>query len=124
MPDVEVAVSVFPSDPEERRAVAHEMNLPQNARLAQEIRRLRAGLASALDCLAAESVRVRSPFTDSQVEALHAWQRNPAVHSFTCPTCGWDLVPGKHWTCTGCDYTQYWAHPFMAGTATTPEEAL
>jgi len=37
---------LFPADPEERRSVAHDMSLTRNSRLAAEIRRLRALLAS------------------------------------------------------------------------------
>lgn len=72
MPDemLPVTVSVFPVDPEERRSIAHDMNLSQNLRLAEEIRRLREGLSATLDAL----VATRSRVTELETErtGMHA----------------------------------------------------
>jgi hypothetical protein len=57
---------------------------------------------------------VRAPFTPVQQQALYDWQNNPRVHPFTCINGHGALAVGPHWYCTECDYTQYWAHYFMA----------
>lgn len=71
------------------------------------------------------------PWDDATVAALNDFQRNGRMHPFTCPNRG----DGNHrrdsrdlglleatangWRCPDCDYTQQWAHPFMAtGEAT------
>ena len=67
--------------------------------------------------------RVTAPFTPDQVASLNAFQASDVTHPFTC---GNDLCPvagGEHasliagedgWHCWACDYTQNWAHSFMA----------
>jgi len=76
--------------------------------------------------------RVITPFLLEQVAALHVYQFGPwdtpfgRGHPFTCVNRG----DGKHfdngadlgiltptvrgWECQYCDYTQDWAHDFMA----------
>lgn len=65
-------------------------------------------------------------FTADQVENLAFNQTQGATHPFTCPNRG----DGRHrnaygdlgalvattrgWICPFCDYTQDWAHDFMA----------
>ncbi len=72
---------------------------------------------------------VWAPFTAEQVEALNAYQVDGWMHPFTCGPCRDTLgtitpdgalddrllvatVDG--WVCPTCDYTQNWAHAFMA----------
>lgn len=87
---------------------------------------------------------IRPPWTPEQVAALNAFQRCGRVHPFTCGVCrdrdtdalvakieaaraaGEPDPPwksgGQHalvatadgWVCETCDYTQDWAHAFMA----------
>lgn len=69
---------------------------------------------------------VRAPFTPEQVDALNAYQRDGWMHPFTCGPCrdtlGTDdglndrllVATVKGWICPTCDYTQDWAHEFMA----------
>lgn len=70
---------------------------------------------------------IRAPFTAEEVEALNAWQQR---HPFTCGRCrdasAWpltsqhELVATKDgWVCPTCDYTQDWAHDFMARRRTS-----
>lgn len=66
------------------------------------------------------------PWTDEQVQSLNAYQRAGFMHPFTCPNRsdgqhrndGSDLgtlVAGTDgWWCRDCEYTQRWAHAFMA----------
>jgi hypothetical protein len=73
---------------------------------------------------------VARPFTPDQVVALEAFQRSGRFHPFTCPNRGDDehrdtgvdlgaLVPTvRGWICPYCDYTQDWAHGFMADPQT------
>lgn len=79
--------------------------------------------------------RILAPFTAAQVVALDAYQRADRYHPFTCPNRG----DGKHgttetlhelallpttsvhgWICPYCDYTQNWAHAFMAQPVPPP----
>lgn len=77
---------------------------------------------------------VRAPFTAEQVEALNRYQQCKIMHPFTCGHCrdadehyldGEWITPDEHllvateagWTCPTCDYTQDWAHDFMADGA-------
>lgn len=71
---------------------------------------------------------ILAPFTVAQVVNLDAYQQSWRFHPFTCPNRG----DGKHgtnavdlgalvpttsvhgWICPYCDYTQNWAHAFMA----------
>lgn len=64
--------------------------------------------------------KIRAPFTDEQIEALNAFQECRCYHPFTCGNDSRhrDLIATKDgWICLDCDYTQQWAHGFMA----TPE---
>lgn len=73
------------------------------------------------------TTNVMAPFTPEQVSALTVWQNNWRVHPFTCANRGdgkhihdtyelGTLVPTvRGWFCPYCDYTQNWAHAFMAG---------
>jgi len=71
---------------------------------------------------------IQAPFTPGQVAALNAYQGG-AGHPFTC---GNDNCRGRArgrggrlaliagadgWHCAACDYTQDWAHAFMAAPA-------
>lgn len=70
--------------------------------------------------------RLLPPWTDEQVRALNAYQQAGYMHPFTCPNRsdgqhqndGSDLgtlVAGTDgWWCRDCEYTQRWAHEFMA----------
>lgn len=58
-----------------------------------------------------------APFTPEQVESLNGFQKCGCVHPFTCggDKCRSDLVATEEgWVCPNCDYTQNWAHEFMA----------
>lgn len=69
-----------------------------------------------------------APFSDEQVEALNKYQREAPFHPFTCANRGdgnhvehaghSDLgmltATNEGWVCSDCDYTQLWAHAFMA----------
>jgi hypothetical protein len=69
---------------------------------------------------------VTAPFTAKQVEWLWHYQFHSRMHPFTCgnrsrgthPGIGGDygiLIPTvRGWVCMFCDYTQDWAHAFMA----------
>jgi hypothetical protein len=71
-----------------------------------------------------------APFTQDQVEALNRFQESGSMHPFTCPdhsdtslvatekgwTCPHRIMfePGSRIASVQCDYTQNWAHKFMA----------
>lgn len=71
----------------------------------------------------------KAPWTNEQVAALNAYQQAGVMHPFTCPNrsepghvCDPEWGRGDKgvlratndgWVCTGCDYTQDWAHDFM-----------
>lgn len=65
---------------------------------------------------------IHAPFTLEQVEQLARYQLQGYLHPFTCGQRGDHvgddvLIPGRDgWRCPheGCDYTQTWAHAFMA----------
>ncbi len=83
--------------------------------------------------------RVEAPFTPEQVTSLWHYQFGPwktypgtkiamVFHPFTCPKPSGadhgdvDLVPTvRGWICPFCDYTQNWAHGFMAAYDSLPE---
>lgn len=64
--------------------------------------------------------KIHAPFTVTQVENLNAYQRVGLMHPFTCGNAGSQHPPlvatSKGWQCpvVDCDYTQNWAHEFMA----------
>jgi hypothetical protein len=60
-----------------------------------------------------------APWTLAEVESLNAFQAAGVTHPFTCPHDRWcehDVLVATEagWICGGCDYTQDWAHVFMA----------
>lgn len=66
------------------------------------------------------STRIQAPFLDEEVIQLNSWQSNHPFHPFTC---GGDhdrpvnlVATRSGWVCPDpeCDYTQDWAHEFMA----------
>lgn len=65
---------------------------------------------------------LKAPFTSEQVTNLNVWQTDPNRHPFTCGHCRDAGLPGEcpltategGWICPTCDYTQNWAHDFMA----------
>ena len=77
---------------------------------------------------------IDAPFTDAQVRALNQFQFSEVMHPVTCPHQGKALTQVAEgedrdvhsevvlvatidgWQCPvrGCDYTQGWAHKFMA----------
>lgn len=71
---------------------------------------------------------VYAPFTDDQVNSLNAYQVAGVMHPFTCGNrsershvwrdgdgdLGLLMATPAGWTCPQCDYTQDWAHGFMA----------
>lgn len=78
--------------------------------------------------------RLTAPFTAEQVQRLNEWQTQvgdtAAIHPFTCANRG-EVPHGSEggdrgvlvatesgWVCPYCDYTQAWAHGFMAQVAT------
>ena len=62
--------------------------------------------------------KVVVPFTEDQVESLNKYQVEAMWHPFTCANDhhGSDLLVAsvEGWKCPSCDYTQDWAHDFMA----------
>ena len=57
---------------------------------------------------------MKAPFTPEQVVLLNQFQNLGTVHPFTCK-CGENLIATENgWICDKCDYTQDWAHDFMA----------
>lgn len=70
------------------------------------------------------SEKVFAPFTDEQVTNLNEFQRSGFFHQFTCPrdhpywSRGHVLLVAypSGWVCEIgiCDYTQDWAHSWMA----------
>lgn len=75
--------------------------------------------------------KIRPPWTPEQVAALNEFQRRGGMHPFTC---GGDHAPGSPsliareggWHCPQpygepCDYTQDWAHAFMADPGAWPQ---
>ena len=70
---------------------------------------------------------LNAPWTDEQVIRLNAFQRKGKMHPFTCPNrsdpwhesfdgndVGLLIADSDCWYCPYCDYTQDWAHSFMA----------
>jgi hypothetical protein len=64
---------------------------------------------------------IHPPWDDRTVAELNAFQTFPHFHPFTCPESPHGDLPKPSlvattdgWVCPGCDYTQGWAHTFMA----------
>jgi hypothetical protein len=69
--------------------------------------------------------KVTAPFTLAQVKSLNAYQQSGYIHPFTCGSGrrkdaahfdgeGVLLATADGWVCLFCDYTQDWAHAWMA----------
>ena len=61
--------------------------------------------------------KITTPFTEEQVEALNAYQEEGRFHPFTCGNDSRHrnlVATPEGWRCPDCDYTQNWAHGFMA----------
>jgi hypothetical protein len=117
----------------EMRGKESEAAMWELAKLGQEIDR--DDLCHATDVASGETVSAEGPlqtgsgreakeiWTPTQVANLHAWQRSPMSHPFTCPNRSDHpdvdndsdmLIPTvRGWICQFCDYTQDWAHDFM-----------
>ncbi|MFZ3592279.1 hypothetical protein [Streptomyces sp. BH104] len=70
---------------------------------------------------------IRAPWTSEQVDALNGFQQTGGMHPFTCGTehhVQSPVLDATHsgWICPdpSCDYTQDWAHAFMADPAEWP----
>lgn len=61
---------------------------------------------------------VLAPFTADQVASLNAYQVAGVCHPFTCGNdSGHHVLVAffdEGWRCLDCDYTQNWAHAWMA----------
>jgi len=66
---------------------------------------------------------IKTPFSNEQVKNLNEYQLSGAMHPFTCDNSdcrgiegSWGILVATNdgWICTTCDYTQNWAHAFMA----------
>jgi len=58
-----------------------------------------------------------APFTPDQVESLNGYQVAEVFHPFTCGNDSSHFVliaEPAGWVCLDCDYTQNWAHEWMA----------
>lgn len=65
---------------------------------------------------------IRAPWTDDQVTALNASQKNPSYHPFTCiagHSHGVLTATPDGWRCSECDYEQDWAWAHQVETAGT-----
>jgi fido (protein-threonine AMPylation protein) len=61
--------------------------------------------------------RIDAPFTPEQVQALNEYQEKLCFHPFTCGNGSHHRIlvaTPDGWVCRDCDYTQNWAHAFMA----------
>jgi hypothetical protein len=60
------------------------------------------------------------PWNRDQIESLNEFQQSGFMHPFTCPNNHGSnearTLRATHngWTCPNCEYTQGWAHDFMA----------
>lgn len=72
-----------------------------------------------------DPTRVFAPFTPEQVVILNRYQRERVFHPFTCgnrdghpmdPEGDYGVLVATEagWVCRHCDYTQTWAHSWMA----------
>lgn len=68
--------------------------------------------------------RVIAPWDEQTVIELNDYQRYSMQHAFTCGNLkhtgrGQNVLVAtpEGWVCEGCDYTQLWAHAFMADGA-------
>lgn len=64
--------------------------------------------------------RIQAPWTEEQVAALAAYQRDGRFHAYTCGNGsshgGGALTPTVDgWVCPDCSYRQRWAHTPIPG---------
>ena len=66
--------------------------------------------------------KLTAPWNPEQVEALNRFQTEAFMHPFTCLDHHLLVAASDGWHCTepACDYTQQWAHPFMANPHAWP----
>lgn len=78
-----------------------------------------------------------APFSEDQVNSLNGFQQSGVMHEFTCANRHTPIhgirTPNPHdvliattegWRCEVCDYTQDWAHNFMADWSWTKIEKV
>ncbi len=66
--------------------------------------------------------QIEPPWSAEQVEQLNRFQQLGVMHPFTCGTTNKHttdvavvlVATADGWRCPVCDYTQNWAHAFMA----------
>lgn len=66
---------------------------------------------------------IRTPFSADQVAAMNRFQTAGSFHPFTCGNDSRHAVlvaTEAGWKCPDCDYTQDWAHQFMAADLPSP----
>lgn len=67
-------------------------------------------------------MKIMAPWNKIQIRSLNEFQDSGLMHPFTCAKCGSQLVAQSDgWVCSSenfpegnCNYTQNWAHDFMA----------
>jgi hypothetical protein len=86
-------------------------------------------LAAPADDQGGQMTKFKAPWSLEQTQHLNDFQHASLYHPFTCRNRG----DGEHegegllrattdgWVCPSCDYTQDWAHPFMAVPANAQE---
>ncbi len=81
-----------------------------------------------METMTAQAGKIEAPFTQAQVVGLNRWQHAGYVHEFTCGNQhGGDrtlVATVGGWVCQECDYTQDWAHAFMADGPPEPPAIL
>jgi hypothetical protein len=94
-----------------------------------------AGAAARPAAIDRSDERIEAPFTPPEIVALNVWQRRTDRHPFTCGDRGSNLhvddghdtgvlvATARGWLCPYCDYTQTWAHAFMARSDVSPPPA-
>jgi hypothetical protein len=62
------------------------------------------------------SKQIQAPFTDEEVKSLNDFQRSRVMHPFTCEYHSDTplIACASGWFCPHCEYTQKWAHDWMA----------
>jgi hypothetical protein len=57
-----------------------------------------------------------APFTKKEVKSLNGYQMSGVGHPFTCGNNSKHILVATRngWVCPKCDYSQKWAHKFMA----------
>lgn len=94
------------------KLLQHSMNYIKDALLA----------AGASQAAGTQPGQIKAPWTEEQVQRLNEWQQDSRFHPFTCGKCGKVLTATPNgWICGSCDYTQDWAHDFMACPPPSPK---